>query len=157
MLAFIHSPLLYLSKVIDHRIIVFTGLQNDIRYINDDSLKIVFMGQGLLRQILTNSWLETNVQCDNIIYITQNAIKSHLFFKFRFTQFCKPNQPGDLIHCPYTTEADFWHFKTNPNKMKKGIHQKMLCWPHNILIIISFSHFAFDIFLVLNFFYGNRI
>lgn len=87
MLAFIHSPLLYLSKVIDHRIIVFTGLQNNIRYINDNSLKIVFISQGLLRQILTNSWFETNVQCDNIIYITQNAIKSQLF-KFRFTQFC---------------------------------------------------------------------
>lgn len=54
-------------------------------------------------------------------------------------------------------EADFWRFKTNPNKMKKGINekiqtiQKMLCWPHNILIIISFSHFAFDIFFGLKF------
>lgn len=96
------------------------------------------MGQGLLRQILTNSWLETNVQCDNIIYITQNAIKSHLF-KFCSIQFCKPNQPGDFLHCPYLMEADFWRFKTNPNKMKKGINlknqtiiQKTLCWPHNI-------------------------
>lgn len=96
------------------------------------------------------------MQCDNITTTTRNlhyrkrTSKPHLF-KFRFTQFWKTNQPGDPIHCPYTMEADFWCFKTNPNKMKKGINQKMLCWTHNILIIISFSHFAFDIFFSFKF------
>lgn len=88
-LAFIHSPLLYLSKVIDHRVIFFTGLKNDIRYINDNSLKIVFSGQGLLTQILINSWLQTKVQCDNIIYITQNAPQNHTFLCFVLHSFEK--------------------------------------------------------------------